>query len=125
MKLIGLERYRASGGSTRQDLFTEKMFLEAGLVDLIMAEVLTEAVERVQREGWAWVEVFESMGYSERERFTAPPYVLASVSIAFGIAVVGTTVTTVRQLLQVWHSAADQSRAATRTNQPSYEYETS
>jgi hypothetical protein len=42
----------------------------------------------------------------------APRIVLAALSIAFGIAVVGAAVTTVRQLnLQTWHSADGQSRA--------------
>jgi hypothetical protein len=50
----------------------------------------------------------------------APRIVLAALSIAFGIAVVGAVVTTVRQLnLQTWHSADGQSYAATRTNYPS------
>lgn len=50
----------------------------------------------------------------------APRVVLAALSIAFGFAVVGATVTTVRQLnLQTWHSADGLSRAATRTNHPS------
>jgi hypothetical protein len=55
----------------------------------------------------------------------APRIVLAALSIAFGIAVVGATVTTVRQLnLQTWHSADGQSHAAIRTNHPSKENET-
>jgi hypothetical protein len=50
----------------------------------------------------------------------APRIVLAALSIAFGIAVVGAAVTTVRQLnLQSWHSADGQSHAAIRTNHPS------
>ena len=49
-----------------------------------------------------------------------PPIVLAALSIAFGIAVVGAAVTTVRQLnLQSWHSTDGQSDAAIRTNHPS------
>jgi hypothetical protein len=50
----------------------------------------------------------------------APRIVLAALSIAFGIAVLGAAVTTIRQLdLLTWHSAEGQSRAAIRTNQPS------
>ncbi len=57
----------------------------------------------------------------------APRLVLAALSIAFGIAVIGATVTTVRQLnLQTWHSTDARSRAAaTQTNEPSYQNETS
>jgi hypothetical protein len=50
----------------------------------------------------------------------APRIVLMALSIAFGITVVGATVTAVRQLnLQTWQSADGQSHAATRTNHPS------
>ena len=42
-------------------------------VDLIAAEALSEVMERVRAEGWAWVEAFESMGYEERQRFCTPP----------------------------------------------------
>jgi len=73
VKLIGLDRYKASGGAVRTDLFTEEEFLEAGLVDLITAEVLAEATARVQSEGWNFVEVFETMGYEESQRFQEPP----------------------------------------------------
>jgi hypothetical protein len=56
----------------------------------------------------------------ERECLMAPRIVVAAPSIAFGIAVVGATVRTVRQLkLQAWHAADGQSLAATRTNQKS------
>ena len=50
----------------------------------------------------------------------APRIVLAALAMAFGIAAVAATVTTVRQLnRQTWHSADGQSYAATRTNHPS------
>jgi hypothetical protein len=56
----------------------------------------------------------------------APRIVLAALSIAFGIAFVGATVTTVRQLkLQKWHSADAQSQAETRTNHLGLKNETS
>ena len=46
---------------------------DAGLVDLVFAEVLAEASSDVEAEGWGWVEVLPSMGYSERQRFVEPP----------------------------------------------------
>jgi hypothetical protein len=51
----------------------------------------------------------------------APRIALVALAIAFGIAAVAATVTAVRQLnLQTrWHSAEDQSNAATGTNHPS------
>jgi hypothetical protein len=48
----------------------------------------------------------------------APRIVLAALAMAFVIAAVAATVTTVRQLIrQTWHSA--DAYAATRTNHPS------
>ena len=74
VKLIGLERYKASGGTLRADLFTEDTYLaDAGLVDLVVAEVLAEAEAKLHAEGWAFVEVFETMGYEESQRFSKPP----------------------------------------------------
>jgi hypothetical protein len=35
----------------------------------------------------------------------APRFVLAAISIAFAIAVVGATIATVRQLDQTWHAS--------------------
>ena len=74
VKLITLARYVASGGATRQDLFTDEVFLtDPGLVDLLVAEVLTERAEAVSREGWSWVEIVPSLGFEERRRFVEPP----------------------------------------------------
>jgi ParB family chromosome partitioning protein len=74
VKLIGLARYKASGGATRFDLFSEMETLtDPGLVDLIVAEVLTERADEVRAEGYAWVETLPSWGYGESERFRAPP----------------------------------------------------
>jgi hypothetical protein len=50
----------------------------------------------------------------------APRIVLAALAMAFVIAALAATVTTVRQLIrQTWHFADGQSYAATRTNHPS------
>jgi hypothetical protein len=50
----------------------------------------------------------------------APRIALVALSIAFGVAFIGATVATVRQLnLQTWHSPDGQHHAATRTNHPS------
>jgi len=74
VKLITLARYEASGGTTRKDLFTDEVFLDdPGLVDLLVAEVLTEHADAVRTEGWAWVEIIEQMGYEEQQRFREPP----------------------------------------------------
>ena len=74
VKLITLKRYQASGGTLRKDLFSDEVYLDdAGLANLLVAEVLTEHAESVKEEGWAWVEIFERMGYEERSQFSQPP----------------------------------------------------
>jgi ParB family transcriptional regulator, chromosome partitioning protein len=75
VQLITLARYEASGGALRRDLFTDEVFLsDPGLVDLLVAEVLTERADAVRAEGVAFVETMVSMGYEERQRFKeAPP----------------------------------------------------
>lgn len=74
VRLIGLDRYKACGGTLRTDLFSDEVYLDdVGLVDLIVSEVLTEAADKLHAEGYAWVEIFETMGYQEREQFSKPP----------------------------------------------------
>ena len=74
VKLIGLERYKACGGTLRTDLFSSDTYLDdPGLVDLLVAEVLTERADRVKSEGWSWVEVFAEFGHEERQQFRQPP----------------------------------------------------
>lgn len=71
---IGLDRYRASGGEVRQDLFTLESYLtDSGLVALIVAEVLEEHAQQLREEGWAWVEVLADWSYQERQRYVEPP----------------------------------------------------
>lgn len=73
-RFVGQERYRASGGEVRQDLFASEHFLtDSGLVELLVAEILEEQAEPVRQEGWAWVEVLPGFGHEERQRFIQPP----------------------------------------------------
>ena len=72
--LVTLARYEASGGTLRCDLFTDEVFLsDPGLLDLLVAEVLTEKADSVKAEGYAFVETLTSMGYEERQRFREAP----------------------------------------------------
>ena len=74
VRLIGVERYQASGGTLRADLFSAETYLDdPGLVDLLVAEVLTERADEVRLEGWGWVEVFAEYGHEERQSFRQPP----------------------------------------------------
>lgn len=74
VRFVGLDRYRASGGEVRQDLFASENFLtDSGLVELLVAEILEEHAQAVRAEGWAWVEVQASFDYQDRQRFIQPP----------------------------------------------------
>jgi ParB family chromosome partitioning protein len=78
VKLITLERYIASGGTTRLDLFGtpgDEFLTDAGLVDLIVAEVLEEHAAKARAEGWGFVEVLPEFGHDERARFVQAPKV--------------------------------------------------
>lgn len=74
VKLITLARYEVSGGTTRRDLFTDELFLtDAGLVDYIVAEVLTERADQLAAEGYGWVEPLVCYDYEAQQRFREAP----------------------------------------------------
>ena len=75
VKLIGLDDYKAAGGTLRQDLFAqeETIFLtDVGLVELMVGEALQNAAEAVRTEGWSFVEIIADFDYSQRVRFNIP-----------------------------------------------------
>lgn len=73
VKLIGLARYQACGGTLRTDLFSDETYLDdPGLVDLLVAEVLTERADKVRAEGWGWVAEFAEFGHEQRQSFRQP-----------------------------------------------------
>ena len=75
VKLIGVEDYKAAGGTLRQDLFAqeETIFLtDVGLVELMVGESLQVAAEAVRSEGWSFVEIIQDFDYSQRVRFNFP-----------------------------------------------------
>ena len=68
--VVGLANYLAAGGSLRADLFSDegKQYLtDPALVDMMLGELLEQEATKLRDEGWAWVEVFESYGYDERQ----------------------------------------------------------
>ena len=71
--VIGLESYLAAGGSIRADLFCDEgtqYLTDPALVDMMLGELLEGEAAKVRGEGWAWVEVFASYGYNERQLHT-------------------------------------------------------
>ena len=73
--LIGLDAYKAAGGTLREDLFAteEALYLtDVGLVELMVAEKLEAAAEAARKEGWSFVELLQDFDYSQRARFNEP-----------------------------------------------------
>ncbi|MEL7464865.1 MAG: ParB N-terminal domain-containing protein [Pseudomonadota bacterium] len=57
---IGLDEYKAAGGRTTEDLFSEDVVIhDVAKVDEMFAAKLAEAVEAATAEGWKWVESIE------------------------------------------------------------------
>jgi ParB family chromosome partitioning protein len=73
VKFIGLNAYKAAGGTTRLDLFSAKeqtYLTDVALLDLLLAEKLDAEAEAIRAEGWRWVEVRARFDYSERAGFS-------------------------------------------------------
>ena len=71
--VIGLDNYLAAGGAIRADLFCDEgtqYLTDPALVDMMLGELLEAEAAKVRGEGWAWVEVFASFGYDERQLHT-------------------------------------------------------
>jgi ParB family chromosome partitioning protein len=57
VKFITLAAYETAGGTLRQDLFGEDVWLEdAALLQKLVAQKLEAEKERLLRQGWGWVE---------------------------------------------------------------------
>lgn len=61
VRLVGIEAYRAAGGPTAEDLFTDKKDVEIIATDVKLLKTLAEkkiadTVEKLKAEGWKWVE---------------------------------------------------------------------
>lgn len=70
VEFVGLDAYEAAGGVVRRDLFGDEAYIaDVDLLTRLVAEKLSGWAERVKAEGWAWVDVFPTMGYEERSRY--------------------------------------------------------
>jgi len=72
-RFVGVDAYEAAGGGVRRDLFSDEqngVFLtDAALLDTLAKDELTGIAERIQREGWGWVEVAPRATASELHAF--------------------------------------------------------
>ncbi len=67
-KFVGLDAYKGAGGTVKEDLFGEDVYLEdAELVNQLAGEKLEAEAQAVRAEGWGWVEVAVEREY----RFTS------------------------------------------------------
>ncbi len=56
-RFVGLEAYRAAGGSTRADLFGDEVYLEKPAILHRLAEEKLDGIRKeLETEGWGWVE---------------------------------------------------------------------
>lgn len=64
VKFATLQAYRDAGGTTRTDLFGEKVYLEdPALLDGLVAEKLKAAEAELMAEGWGWAVVAEEQDW--------------------------------------------------------------
>jgi ParB family chromosome partitioning protein len=57
-KFVGLEAYRAAGGSTRADLFGDEVYLEKPALLNKLAEKKLDGIRKeLEAEGWGWIEI--------------------------------------------------------------------
>lgn len=55
---VGVEAYKAAGGTVRADLFSEVTYLEdVALLERLAAEKLEAEADKVRQEGWGWVQL--------------------------------------------------------------------
>lgn len=73
-RLVGVEAYRAAGGTIRTDLFAEDgdgvYFQDAVLLEKLASEKLEAAAEALRADGWKWVEARNTFERHERGQFS-------------------------------------------------------
>lgn len=68
-RFVGLEVYRDAGGSTREDLFGEEVFLEKPALLHKLAEGKLNGIRKeLEAEGWGWVEINPDRDYDAIHR---------------------------------------------------------
>ncbi|MBC8050672.1 MAG: MFS transporter, partial [Chitinophagales bacterium] len=75
-RFIGSEDYEAAGGAILRDLFEDEgtgWFEDAGLLDRLVTEKLSQATDEVRAEGWKWVAYAPDFGHGASYRFRHVP----------------------------------------------------
>ena len=72
-KFVGVQVYEQAGGAVRRDLFADEqngIFLtDAALLESLAKDRLAPMAERVQAEGWGWVDVAPRATYADLHQF--------------------------------------------------------
>jgi ParB family chromosome partitioning protein len=82
-RLIGAQAYEAAGGVILRDLFDQgeaSWFEDAGLLDRLVAEALSQVADEVRAEGWKWVEHALDFGHGASYRFRRLPGAQAALT---------------------------------------------
>lgn len=71
LRLVGIDAYKAAGGATTEDLFTDAKTPELIATDLkllkkLADEKITSTVERLAAEGWKWVKLGDDLPHDAR-----------------------------------------------------------
>lgn len=71
LRLVGLDAYKAAGGATTEDLFTDAKTPELIATDIkllkkLADEKITSTIERLTAEGWKWVKLGDDLPHDAR-----------------------------------------------------------
>jgi len=67
---VGIEAYVKAGGKTRSDLFTDSTYLlDPELLDNLASLKLSKSLKKIEKEGWAWVEIDPDLSWEKRNKF--------------------------------------------------------
>lgn len=76
-KFVGAKAYEKAGGNVRRDLFDDEdkgYLTDPALARKLAQDKLDKLAEKLQAEGWLWVEGRISFDYSDRSRFGEAPW---------------------------------------------------
>ena len=77
-RFVGVNTYRAAGGSERRDLFSDEQdgtyLCDVTLLDRLAHDKLSETADRVRAEGWAWVEAVPRAPAAQLHNFRRVPH---------------------------------------------------
>jgi ParB family chromosome partitioning protein len=70
-RFVGLDAYRAAGGASRADLFSQEVYLEKPALLNRLAEKKLDGIRKeLEAEGWNWIEINPERDYSLVNRCT-------------------------------------------------------